>query len=63
MRKEKHAEKEFLFPWIRGICASSSSWLAEWGQAPPGSASPNNGRAMPSCTRAESRGRAFSAPF
>lgn len=65
MRKEKCVGKEFLFPWIRGICASLKSRAGCAGAGSPRPASPNNGRAMPAWTpgRGKSRGSAFMAPF
>lgn len=43
MRKEKRVGKEFLLPWVKGICVSSISGLAARGQALSTSISPNNG--------------------
>lgn len=67
MRNEKRVGKEVLFPWLRGICASSKRRAGCEGQVPcvPPPASPNNGRAMPAWTpgRGESKGSARMAPF
>lgn len=71
MRKEKRVatREKFLFPWVRGIRASSKrrAGCVGTGFPPllPPPASPNNGRAMPAWTRGrgESKGSAFMALF
>lgn len=35
MRKEKRVGKEFLFPWVRGICASSKRRAGSPAPRPP----------------------------
>lgn len=64
MRKEKRVGKEFLFPWVKGICVSSSGGLAVRGQAASTPPSPNSGsNARLDLGSGREGGNAFMASF